>query len=673
MPTVTPFGANSFRIQYSPPGLPIVNSSYSPFLAAPLSSSPFTSSATSFTHGNLRLDVDPATGFFTATRISDGFLVQRVTSLVFGPAVARGRYPSSQLEVQGHAQGESLVGMGEQGLSGRVTLEQPFERSYQDTEFYPSNQGRQAFMPLYFSSAGYGVMMAQPGYGWLRVDASPSVSVFNASSQATLDMWITTTPSTPVYAQGTPHPLLALLSQYADAVGYAPPMPFFTTGFIASKDRYHNQSQFLDVAHGYISRNIPLSLLTIDWFHWPQLGDMELNPLCWPDPQGMVDELSGLGIETMITHWPFMSNASKHRASYEAAGALAINISSGKADTFWSYLQEGALITTLTPATQELTMQSWLAGYGRLGIRAIWLDETEPDRTGPANDLAAAGGWSYEGMPVTEVGPSWRQQWLVTMTGVLRELHGEGNYFLMSRSAWLGTAKLGHAVWSGDTESSWESLALQVPTGLGAGLSGIGHWTSDLGGYSPTMQPFDPKLEELLVRWAQFASLSPLMRLHGHRAGGPPPDPVCMQTNGDNEPWTLFANSSNYAAFVAAVAWREQQRNYIADLQQQLTLTATPLIAPVWLHFPGEAACAFSSSGEDNAGCSGAFMLGQDWLAKPVTAYAQASAWVWLPALPLGQSWVYHFEPYTNYGQGGVNVTLATPVDKFPLFYRQRA
>ena len=54
--------------------------------------------------------------------------------------------------------------------------------------------------------------------------------------------------------------------QYADAVGYAPLMPAFASGFIASKDRYRNQSQFLDVAHGYIDRGIPISMLTVDWY-----------------------------------------------------------------------------------------------------------------------------------------------------------------------------------------------------------------------------------------------------------------------------------------------------------------------------------------------------------------------------------------------------------------------
>lgn len=73
----------------------------------------------------------------------------------------------------------------------------------------------------------------------------------------------------------------------------------------------------------------------------------------------MVDELRGLGIETMVTHWPFMSQTSAHRAEYEAAGALAINVSSGKADTFWEYLQEGALITTFSDATRQLTEDNW--------------------------------------------------------------------------------------------------------------------------------------------------------------------------------------------------------------------------------------------------------------------------------------------------------------------------
>jgi alpha-glucosidase (family GH31 glycosyl hydrolase) len=258
LPTILPWGANSFRIQYSPPGLPIANSTYSPFLDAPLSTSPFTSSPTTYTNGNLRITVDLETGLFNATRVSDGFVVAQMSSLSFGPPVAKGRYPSSQMEFLGHAQGESLFGMGEQGTTGRVTLEQPFNRDFIQSEYYAFNQGKQAFFPWFISSAGYAMMVAQPGYGWLRVDVAPYFSAYNASSTQTIDFWLTTTPGTPVYAADTPHPFLSILGQYADAVGYAPPMPAFAAGFIASKDRYRNQTQFMEVAHGYVDRGIPL-------------------------------------------------------------------------------------------------------------------------------------------------------------------------------------------------------------------------------------------------------------------------------------------------------------------------------------------------------------------------------------------------------------------------------
>jgi alpha-D-xyloside xylohydrolase len=47
-------------------------------------------------------------------------------------------------------------------------------------------------------------------------------------------------------------------------------------------------------------------MIVIDWFHWKNMGDWSLNPQCWPDPKAMVDELRALGIELMITTWPFM-------------------------------------------------------------------------------------------------------------------------------------------------------------------------------------------------------------------------------------------------------------------------------------------------------------------------------------------------------------------------------
>lgn len=162
------------------------------------------------------------------------------------------------------------------------------------------------------------------------------------------------------------------------------------------------------------------------------------------------------------------------------------------------------------------------------------------------------------------------------------------------------------------------------------------------------------------------------MRLHGHRGGGPPDDPVCMQTNGNNEPWTLFKAaeaSPNYAAMVAAIQWREQHRNYVMDVQAAWSATNAPMVSPVWLLFPGDPVCAFRIA--DYGDCSDAFMFGPDFLAKPVTQYQQNSSWVWLPRLPAGQTWQ---DVFTGASYAGFqNVTVATPISAFPLFQRTYA
>ena len=41
-------------------------------------------------------------------------------------------------------------------------------------------------------------------------------------------------------------------------------------------------------------------MIVIDWFHWTEMGDMGLNPECWPDPQAMVDELRMLGTNDLF-------------------------------------------------------------------------------------------------------------------------------------------------------------------------------------------------------------------------------------------------------------------------------------------------------------------------------------------------------------------------------------
>jgi alpha-D-xyloside xylohydrolase len=373
----------------------------------------------------------------------------------------------------------------------------------------------------------------------------------------------------------------------------------------------------------------------------------------------MVNELASMGIELMVTFWPFMSPQSVNWQTFNGNGYLAINRNDGKADIFWEYLQGGALIDSTNAAARKQVFDNWWANFGSLGIRSIWLDETEPDRSG-----YTYGEWQLAGGADWEVGVAWKQQWIATFyEGLQSKGIKDGEFFLLSRSAWVGTQRYGNAVWSGDVESTFDELQMQVRAALGAGMSGQGTWTSDAGGYD-NGDPTTPEFQELIVRWLQFASFSSIMRLHGHREGPAPPANECGFTNGDNEIWNLAGNSSvHYDAMVAAMRLREQLRDYVHATNLEFVNSGMPMMRPLFLQFPNDA----GSQGSDT---EDQFMFGSDWLVAPVLEYQATSRSVYFPALPSTEQWVYWWNQSVVVAPGGVRVDFPTPISEFPLFKR---
>jgi hypothetical protein len=193
-PQVEAWGPNSFRVRWPSPGHALAESEYTPFVPPQHAQTEVQPAVTRevthrTTNGNLCIDVDLSTGFITATRVSDAAVLLRQTSLSFAPALVPGLPPSAEVRFAGHGADEVFVGGGEQGLSNRVVLESPFVRDYADTEYYGYNMGRQAFLPLFFSTRGYGFLTANPGYGMINIDQAPKETVLNASSVQVVDIW----------------------------------------------------------------------------------------------------------------------------------------------------------------------------------------------------------------------------------------------------------------------------------------------------------------------------------------------------------------------------------------------------------------------------------------------------------------------------------------------------
>src|SRR2546425_1595978 len=83
--------------------------------------------------------------------------------------------------------------------------------------------------------------------------------------------------------------------------------------------------------------------------------------------------------------------------------------------------------------------------------------------------------------------------------------------YALHRNGYAGMQRYASFLWSGDIQSTWETLKTHVPVAVNTGLSGIPYWGTDIGGFVPTQD----YTGELYVRWFQFAAFNPLFRSHG--------------------------------------------------------------------------------------------------------------------------------------------------------------
>jgi alpha-D-xyloside xylohydrolase len=302
------FGSNSIRVRVAVPGQ---GSVVEPAISALLVQAPpsfddagNTMNATqtdphALTNGNLKIILDPATYQLTATRVSDGKVLLKQTGLKFNEACV-GSKPGSKAITATFAstKDERIYGLGEH-VTGKV-MQLPYEKVFSDSLFYGKSRGADVSIPFFSSSLGYGFLWNLPSFGSVSMKP-PSDMQWVSDASLGLDIWITTTAASTTASTTAPTadaaaaaavtsdaPAAAvgkdvtpktrkrsiyadILHQYADAVGHAIPMPTWSTGFIQCKDRYRNQTQLLDVAKGYKKRNLPISMIVIDWFHWEQV------------------------------------------------------------------------------------------------------------------------------------------------------------------------------------------------------------------------------------------------------------------------------------------------------------------------------------------------------------------------------------------------------------------
>lgn len=530
---------------------------------------------------------------------------------------------------------EKLYGMGQH--------QEPY-LNLKGCELELAQRNSQVNIPFTVSNLGYGFLWNNPAYG--HVTMARNYTKWTAEVTSAIDYWVT--------AGDTP---AEINEAYTQVTGRVPMMPEFAAGFWQSKLRYQTQEELLEVAREYKRRGLPLSVIVIDFFHWPQQGEWRFDEKYWPDPEAMVKELRQMGVELMVSVWPTVDPLSQNFEEMKAQGYL-VNTDRGVRTQLICRGNEIFFDATNLSAGRYV-WNKLKENYFKYGIRVFWLDEAEPEiRPYDFDNIR------YYLGPGLEVGNIYPAMFAKAIYDGMTEA-GVKDVISLVRCAWAGSQRYGAAVWSGDVHSSFEAFRTQIRAGLNISLSGIPWWTTDIGGFSGG-DPEDPSFRELLIRWFQYGTFCPIMRLHGFRkapvrskaAGGAEESGVRdFETCGPNEVWSFGEEA--YGILKKLLVLRERLRPYIMAQMKEAHEKGTPPMRPLFYDFPDD---KISWDIEDE------FMFGPDILVAPVDQEGARSRFVYLPKDAI---WI---EVSTGrIHQGGQFIECSAPLDTIPVFLRNEA
>lgn len=499
-----------------------------------------------------------------------------------------------------------------------------------------AQRNSQVSIPFVLSDRGYGFLWHNPSIG--KVVFGKNKTEWSAFCTRQMDYWVTSGESP-----------REILSAYAAVTGRSPIMPEYGLGFWQSRLRYWNQEQLLETAREYKRRGIALSVIVCDYFHWPKLGDFRFDREFFPDPEAMVKELNALDVELMVSVWPDIALDSENWEQMEEEGLLVKP--EGGVRILKTFGGDSAYADVTNPRAREFVWEKCRENYYRYGIRSFWLDDAEPNY-----ETLDFGHYRLSMGPNLQFGNLYPQLYAKAFyDGMKRE--GQEAVVNLVRCAWAGSQRYGTLIWSGDIHSTWEDLRRQVCAGISMGLSGIPWWTTDIGGFTGG-DPAEEGFQKLLIRWFEWGTFCPVMRLHGDRL---PSRPLYHQdgssalfTGGDNEIWSFGEEA--YLILKEFIGIRERLRPYLRMLMQEAHEEGAPVMRAMFYEFQEDAKCW---SLRDQ------YMLGDALLAAPVLYEDTYERKVYLPS---GEFW-YDFFTGERY-EGGSEPVIAAPLSRIPVLIR---
>lgn len=461
-----------------------------------------------------------------------------------------------------------------------------------------------------------------------------------------------------------------VLGGFLDGVGRAAELPSWVFRLWASGNEWNTQAEVMRQMDLHREHDIPVGSVVIEaWsdestftafrdaqyevnddgsphrlsdFSFPAEG-------AWPDPKAMTDELHRRGITVHLWQIPLikMRPHPVGQAAADARAAITEGVLIREPDSrggLRPYRNRGWWFPLgLMPDLTDDRAARWWTDKRRYLVEDVGIDGFKTD----GGEHAWGSELVYlDGRRGDEKNNTYPAAYAAAYGDLLRSAGKAPVTF--SRAGFAGSQPHG-AFWAGDENSTWQAFRWSMNAGLSAAACGIVYWGWDIAGFSG-----DVPDAELYVRAMSASAFVPIMQYHSefnhHR-----------RPSRDRTPWNIAERTGDARVIPITrrfVKLREALVPYLAASARETIATDRPLMRPLFFDWPDDERVW-------SAGVQ--WMLGPDLLVAPVLA---PDASTWPVYLPEGE-WV---DVWTGERHaGGGQVSVATPIDRIPVFARSEA
>lgn len=410
----------------------------------------------------------------------------------------------------------------------------------------------------------------------------------------------------------------ACLKDFYALTGKTPLLPRYTLGNWWSRYHAYTQEEYTDLMKKFKKEDIPFSVAVIDMdWHYvnidPKYGTgwtgYTWDKNLFPNHKEFLDFLHNEGLEVSLNLHPQEGVAAHEDAYKEMAKAMGIDPESED------------------PVPFEIENPKFLENYfthlhhplEKEGVTFWWMDWQQGNTT------------SVQGLD-----PLWM---LNHFHYVDNEKSGKRGLFF---SRYSGPGSHRYPIgFSGDTHITWESLDFQPYFTATASNIGYGWWSHDIGGHMKGYRD-----EELITRWFQLGTFSPLNRLHSS----------CSKFQG-KEPWKY--NKISEISMKKFLKLRHELIPYLYTMNYHAHAFDEPIVQPLYYNWSVNEAYEMKNE----------YTFGSEMLISPITSACDDETKMGSVKTYLPEGVWYDFFNGLRY-TGGRTVTMYRDMYEMPVLVR---